>query len=102
MGSEAMKMFHLYLTGFVHDRDGRVTSIARVRGDIPGCIPAPKDPTWLQTQKIREESDIPLYLEALDDFIHGRYYGTFETFSKYWDSVRIRNGIGRSVYPGMA
>ena len=78
-----------------------VLSCSREVGDIPGCIPAPRDPTWMDEQKKCSDPLGALYCLAIENFVTGNYRGRFGLFSKYWDSVKLDNGI-QQRYPGTA
>ena len=88
--------------GSVHNGTGKTTSFARPFGYIPKCVPAPRDKTWMEEQKMPEKSYAELYISAMDDFINGRYKGRYPLWSKYWDMIKEINGIGHSIYPGMS
>ncbi len=79
-----------------------VLSVAREVGDIPGCIPAPHDKSWVEVMGIRPRSTTELYLLAMENFTNGNYTGNYPLWSKFWDETKIQHGIGSVVYPGMA
>jgi hypothetical protein len=95
-------MWYRRHVGKVYAPNGRVTSIARSLGEIPGCVPAPKDKGLLEEFKIQVESTGELYLSTILDYVAGNYVGVYPLWSRYWDEVKNQHGIGHSRYPGMA
>lgn len=86
--------------GRVLSSEGRVLSNAREQETYIDCRPAGNS-HWLDEQKIRRESDIWLYLLAMNNLCTGNYRGEMPSLSKYWDDVKNDNGIGFNKYPGM-
>jgi len=81
---------------------GQMLSYARAVGEVPDCTPAPKDKTWVEEQQKYPGDTTELYLTVMQDYIEGKYQGTFKLWSQLWDRVKIEAGIGSPKYPGTA